>query len=265
MKQTARLGFELARRYLTSHGRPLPNFLIIGAQKAGTSSLFEYLIQHPDVRGSFVKEVQYFTRRHWLGERGYRSFFPMVEEAGLAVGEATPYYLFSPDASERAARLVPEARLVVLLRDPVSRAYSHYKHNVRRGHETRLFPEVVSCDLERYASSGDLFKHPEESEYEFRHHSYVRRGLYHEQLKRWMSYFPRERFFVGRAEDFFTDPAKVTSQVVEFLGLRSMSLPTGKAHNQYAYERKDRDEFPELIEFYEEPNRRLADLTGITW
>lgn len=251
--------------FLSADSRPLPNFIIIGAQKAGTSSLFEYLTSHPDVYGSFIKEVQFFTSRYWIRKRGYRAFFPHVKSGKCRIGEATPYYLFSPEAPRRAAAMIPDAHIVALLREPVSRAYSHYKHNIRRGHEKRSFKEAYLADLQRYEALSNSLKQPDESELEFRHHSYVRRGLYYEQLQRWMEHFPRDRFFIGRAEDFFADPAEVTQRVATFLGLSNTEISTDKAHNQYAYDRKERDEFPELVKFFQEPNIQLAELTGIEW
>jgi len=265
MKQTLRLAAELGTRLLDNSGRPLPDFVILGAQKAGTSSLFEYLIHHPNVQGSFIKEVQFFTRRFWLGERGYRAFFPKNPAPGTLCGEATPYYLFSSTTPERAARLIPQAKLVILLREPVTRAYSHYKHNIRRGHETRSFEDAVANDLSIYQKQGNLERSPGESEHGYRHHSYLRRGLYADQINRWLTFFPKENLFVGRAEDFFADPAATTAKVVGFLGLPEHPIATDKAHNQYTYQKREVGEFPELQEFFQEPNLRLERLTGISW
>lgn len=265
MSQTLRLAAELGIRLLDNRGRPLPDFIIIGTQKGGTSSLFEYLIQHPKVEGSFIKEVQFFTRRFWLGERGYRAFFPKNPPPGMLCGEATPYYLFSTTTPERAARLIPQVKIVVLLREPVSRAYSHYKHNTRRGHETRSFEDAVAADLSIYRKSGNLERSPDESEHTYRHHSYLRRGLYADQLSHWHSFFPKENLFVGRAEDFFADPSAMTARVVDFLGLPIHPIATGKAHNQYDYQKRKIDEFPDIQEFFREPNERIEQLTGISW
>lgn len=227
--------------------------------------MFNYLIQHLNVEGSFIKEVQFFTRRFWLGERGYRAFFPKSPAPGTLCGEATPYYLFSSTTPARAARLIPQTKLVVLLREPVSRAYSHYKHNTRRGHETRSFEEAIAADLAIYRKSGNLEHHSDENEFSYRHHSYLRRGLYADQLSRWLSYFPKENVYVARAEDFFTDPSAMTARVVDFLGLPEHPIATDQAHNQYAYKKRPADEFPELQEFFREPNERLKSLTGISW
>jgi len=265
MKHVLKISARFACNYLFIGGRRMPSFLIIGAQKGGTSSLFEYLLEHPDVQGSFIKEVQYFTRRHWIGVRGYRAFFPQIRNTTRHVGESTPYYLFSPEAPTRVHSLLPDVKLIALLREPVERAYSHYTHNCRRGHETRSFEQCVAEDIRRAKSAGGPGRVMGESEDTFRHHSYVRRGLYADQLDRWISLFPRENIKLLRAEDLFADPAGITAETFEFLGLSRQAINTDTAHNQFAYAKKRREEFQDLSEFFREPNERLFDLTGIRW
>jgi hypothetical protein len=266
MNTKSKIGLKFLRNYLFNKSRPLPDFIILGCQKGGTSSLFEYLQQHPAIVGSFIKEVQFFTTRHWVGNRGYRAFFPKSTAAGNIAMEATPYYLFSYEAPERAAAMLPQTtKFAALLREPVSRAYSHYKHNVRRGHETRTFEDAVAADMAMSRKSGTLARSPAESELEYRHFSYLRRGLYQAQLDRWMDFFPRENFFIGKAEDLFADPSAVTKEVLDFLGLPQRPIGTDQAHNQYSYTRKSKDQFPELCEFFREPNERLMKSTGIGW
>lgn len=255
--------------YASIEGRPLPSFLIIGAQKAGTSSLFYYVAKHSRVVASEIKEVQFFTRRYHWGVRAYRAFFPRLEKGLLnepfQVGEATPYYLFSQEVPGRVRDLLPSVKLVTLLREPVARAYSHYKHCVRRGMESRPFEEAFQEDIRKFNREGSIDKQPDESEFEYRHHSYVRRGLYLTQLQRWWACFGREQLMIARAEDFFADPGAVTSSVVEFLGLPRESIETGTAHNQFSYTKRPKDEFPELVRFYREANEKLDAATGIRW
>ncbi len=266
IRSKSRIAVKLLGGYLFPRGRRLPDFLIIGTQKGGTSSLFKYLLQHPQVEGSLIKEVHFFTRRYWLGERGYRAFFPSPEGKPAALlGEATPYYLFSPETPERAASLVPGARLVILLREPVSRAYSHYQHNVRKGYERRRFEEACEADLALFEKSGSLRKDPDESELNYRRFSYVRRGIYEDQIRQWLDHFPKENIHIGRAEDLFSDTSGTVSRIGEFLGLDPFSFRTEEAYNRISYDRKSRDAFPGLAAFYEEPNRRLLELTGISW
>lgn len=265
MSHVPGIAARFAWNYLFNHGRPLPTFLIIGTQKGGTSSLFEYLLEHPAILGSQIKEVQYFTRRYWVGPRGYRAFFPRIRKSTRQVGESTPYYLFSPEAPERASQLLPELKIIALLRDPVERAYSHYQHNRRRGHETRSFEECVKADIQNARDAGGPGRLPGENDYSFRHRSYVRRGLYADQVARWLEFYPADHIRLFRAEDFFANPAEITAQTIEFLGLPAYPIDTRTAHNQFAYDKKRQDQFPELAAYFHEPNEKLKELTGISW
>jgi len=254
--------------YLSIEGRPLPTFIIIGAQKGGTSSLFNYLTHHPAILGSFIKEVQFFTRRYSWGVRSYRAFFPKPMESSIQgpyhAGESTPFYLFDQQAPSRIHSLLPCVKLIAMLREPVERAYSHHKHNHRHGLDSRTFEEAIAADLEKFKRHG-IARAPGESIHTYRHHSYVRRGFYDMQLERWFSRFPKENILVLRAEDFFANPGEITARSVEFLGLPPAELPTEQAHNQYTYVKKNRGDFPELAELYEKANARLEKLTGINW
>src|SRR6187551_3563074 len=132
----------------TSRWRPLPDFLVIGAQKAGTTALYAYLRWHPGIAGPSWKEVCFFDRHWWRGEAWYRGQFPLRAGERL-VGEASPSYLFHPLAPERARSLVPGAKLVALLRDPVDRAYSQYQHEVALGREPLSFEDALAAEEER--------------------------------------------------------------------------------------------------------------------
>lgn len=256
---------SLISNYIFVGGRELPTAIIIGTQKGGTSSLFEYMLQHPKIQGSFIKEVQYFAQRYWIGKRGYRSFFPIKKNDTKHLIEATPIYLFYPEAPSRVFELIPNAKLIVLLREPVERAYSNYMHNCRRGDEERTFEDCVAADIEAARKSGGAMRCPCEDDLSFRHTSYVRRGLYAQQLIRWYDLFPRKNIKIFRAEDFFSDPSTITQETLRFLGISEHPINTGKAHNQFSYNRKRLDQFPELADYYREPNEKLKALTGIEW
>lgn len=134
----------------------LPDFLIIGAQRCGTISFYRLLCQHPLVEGAARKEVHYFDLHFQKGEEWYRSFFPEAEREDRVTGESSPYYIFHPLSAERAARLVPGARLIVLLRNPVDRAYSHYQHGLRRGYETLpTFEQALEAEPGRLAGERE--------------------------------------------------------------------------------------------------------------
>jgi len=216
-------------RSQTARFRVLPDFLIIGTQRGGTSSLSSYLAQHPSVVRSLRKETEYFSRRYGLGIDWYRAHFPLRFRKvsgpwsgdGLLTFEATPDYIFYPHAPERARRTIPHAKLIVLLRNPVDRAISHHRHMVRLGFETLPFEEAIAAEAERIAADvAALRRDPLHQPRALLRFSYISRGLYAEQLERWMQAFPRERFLIVKSEDFFADPASVFDQVIAFLGLR---------------------------------------------
>src|SRR5579885_2674785 len=137
-------------RTITSSIRLLPDFIIIGTQRGGTTSLYAYLGQHPQIAPAVIKEVHFFDNNYERGVGWYRTQFPFLIEKSIAknigqqnfiTGEASPYYLFHPHVPERAAKVVPGAKLIVLLRNPIDRAYSHYYHEVELGHEKLSFEQ----------------------------------------------------------------------------------------------------------------------------
>jgi hypothetical protein len=146
--------------------------------------------------------------------------------------DATPYYLAHPLAPQRAAQLLPNAKLAAVLRNPVSRAFSHYNHEVRFGYETLSFAEAIEKEPERLTGDEERLRaDPEFYSFNHHHYSYTRRGLYLDQLRRWVQHFPRSRLLVLESERFFRDPAATTAAVHEFLGLRRF----GGAAARYSY------------------------------
>jgi hypothetical protein len=226
-RQLVALRFGL--RFPTASRRVLPDSLIIGAQRCGTSSLYKLLGRHPDVVPSLRKEVEFFSVRYGEGINWYRAHFPL--NAGLAVSarlrgrrpitfEATPDYLLDPRAAERAAAHLPEARIIILVRDPIDRAFSQYRHNRRLGHEPLGFEDALAAEPERL--EGEIERMLDDPTYQarrFRRYSYVTRGLYADQLDRWQKWFARHRILVLRSEEFFEAPAQTYSLVISFLGL----------------------------------------------
>lgn len=257
--------------------RPLPDFLIIGAMRSGTSSMYKYLEQHPAVISSLLKETEYFAASYRRGERWYRAHFPSRPALAMhrrrhgrdpLAFEATPYYLFHPHAPARAAACIPEARLVVLLRDPVERAYSHHQHEVRRGNEDLPFDEAVEREEERLAPElARLRADPFYDSGALRSYSYLARGRYAEQLERWFEHFPPERTYLIRSEDLYAEPVVVYQQLLEFLDVpawmpaefRNYSYLDSVRPPMSAMSQQTRSR---LQAYFAPHNRRLAELTG---
>jgi hypothetical protein len=240
----------------TAEARPLPDYLIIGAKRSGTTSLHRWLLAHPDVLPLFpsarvlplradIKGVHYFDAHPERSVRWYRSHFPTRASRALAArrsgarvvaGEATPYYLHHPHAPARAAAVVPDARLIVLLRDPVERAWSHWKEQRRRGFEPlATFEEAIEAEPARLAGEAErMADDPGYRSFAHEHRSYVTTGRYLEPLARWQAAFPPGQLLVLRSEDAFADPQGTFTRVLDFLGLRPFRLADPQPFNRIA-------------------------------
>lgn len=199
-----------------------PEFLIIGCQKSGTSSLHHYLSLHPDVWCPDKKEIHFFDYDYDLGLPYYRQFFPLNEHNSRVklVGEATPEYIFHPYSAERIKKTNPNVKAIVLLRNPIERAFSAWRMGIRQGWETLSFEEAISVEMIRVR--GDLEKmrkDPNYYGYEWNHHSYLIRGLYLDQIKHWLNFFDRGQLLVLSAEKFYSDTKQEFKKTCEFLEL----------------------------------------------
>ncbi len=199
--------------------RALPGALILGGMKCGTSSLHNYLTQHPGVVPPLRKEVHYFDLNHERGERWYRAHFGKLGAPGCNL-DSSPYYLFHPLAPQRAHALVPAARLIVLVRDPVRRAYSHYWHERDARRETLTFEDAIAAEDDRIGLEAERLARGEIARSRaHQHFSYVARGRYAEQLERWLRLYPREQLLVLRFEELAREPLRVLDRTLAHLGL----------------------------------------------
>ena len=244
---------------------PLPNFIVIGAQKCGTTYLYDELVQHPHVAAARTKEIHYFDINHDRGPGWYRAFFPRQAGARRQTGEASPGYLFHPHASRRLQALVPAAKLIVLLRNPIERAYSHYHHEVRLGYETLSFPEAIQQEASRL--SGEMVKLRANEHYQsaaLRHHSYLARGVYVDQLAEWREYFPPEQMLILQSEAFQCDPVGTLGEVVDFLGLPAWQ-PAQRPAKVFPYPKLDPDLRKRLASYFAPHNERLYAYLGVNY
>lgn len=246
----------------TARARPLPDFLVIGAQKAGTTALYAYLRWHPGIAGPSWKEVSFFDRHWWRGVAWYRGQFPM-RSRGRLVGEASPSYLFHPLAPERVRAVVPRAKLIVLLRNPVDRAYSQYQHEVALGREPLTFEDALAAEDGRTRGEAErIVADPRAFSSAWWDHTYVARGRYAEQLERWLAVFDREQLLVVRSEDLGERPAETYAAVLRFLGAAPHELPEYPRVFDRGYEPMRPETRALLAERFAEPNRRLDELLG---
>ncbi|AHY47992.1 Sulfotransferase domain [Rubrobacter radiotolerans] len=254
-------------RYGLTAGR-LPDFIIIGGRKCGTSLLYHILTQHPQVESAVKKEVHYFDLHYYWGDDWYRAHFPPTTEADgrrVVTGEGSPYYLTHPHAARRMAKLVPGAKLIALLREPVSRAYSHYQHEVRRFREPLdTFEEGIAAEEGRL--SGELEAMQRRENYisaNHAHFSYLSRGIYVDQLKHYEKFFSRDQMLVLKSEDLFENTQELLGNVLDFLELPPWDLegPTPRV-NSGKYEPINPETRERLRRYYEPHNQRLYEYLG---
>jgi Sulfotransferase domain len=263
---------DRAVRRATSSARVRPTYLVIGAQKAGTSSLHHYLSQNPAVLTARVKEVQYFTKYYARGEAWYRAQFPLVTHehavrrrlgVSPAVGEATAACLFDPRSPERVHAFDPEMKLIALIRDPIERAYSHFQMELRWGRETGTFEEAL--DREETELPGVLERlrtNPSVGVSSGLGRSYVARGLYVDQLERWLRLFDGEQLLILMSDDLDDDPAGMLSRVTGFLGVPEWQSAEYPRRGVQEYAEMAPETRARLAQTFAEHDRRLVELLG---
>ncbi|WBB69689.1 sulfotransferase domain-containing protein [Micromonospora sp. WMMD812] len=229
----------------TSDRRPPPDFLIIGTKRGGTTSLWNYLVDHPLVPRLFpawnTKATHYFEENWHRGEAWYRSHFPTARQrtalenrhgGPVRVGEAAPLYMFHPLAAQRVSALMPSVRLIVLLRDPVERAYSHWKERRTHGVEPLDFAEALTAEEERTAGERErLIAEPGYHSERHDWYSYRARGRYLEHLEPWLDRFDRRQILVLPSEDLYRDARATYRRTLEFLELPAFDPPDFRVYN----------------------------------
>ncbi|MGI8888722.1 MAG: sulfotransferase domain-containing protein [Nocardioidaceae bacterium] len=242
-----RLSRSVGRR--TAGVRMLPDFLLVGAQRAGTTSLHRALASHPAVvTPLFHKGVHYFDVEYARGLPWYQGHFPVralsrARTRGTRDGprtfESSGYYMHHPHAALRIQRDLPGVQLVVMLRDPVERAYSAHRHEFARGFECeKSFERALELEGERLDGQvAKMLADPSYVSFSHRHHSYVDRGQYVEQIGRLFDMFDRSRVHVLDSEAFFEHPHREFDRLLAFLGLSAWTPPSFDQHNAAPRER----------------------------
>lgn len=200
-----------------------PSFVMVGASRAGTTSLFEALCEHPQVRRPALnKGVRYFDVNWWRPQSWYFGHFPLADRGSpsMVTFEASGYYLFHPWASERMHQVLPEARVIAMLRDPVERAWSAWKHETGRGFEWEPFERALELEDERLVGEAERMRSdPTYESFCHRHHAHRSRGEYARQLEAVLSVYPRESVLVLDSGAYFADPETEFTTLLDFLEL----------------------------------------------
>jgi hypothetical protein len=246
------------KRVADPESRQPPSFIIIGAQKGGTTSLYRYLGEHPDVGRARLQEVHFFSWWYEMGMPWYLAHFHARGKYPV-VGEVSPSYLLHPKAAERVHQVLPQVKIIVLLRNPIDRAYSQHQMNIKRRLELLPFEEAIAQEPVRLQSDHEW------SDMEWRSSSwvsYLRRGLYADQLEPWLQLFPREQVLVMKSETFFEHPDEGYQQALSFLGLPPWQLDQFTVYRPGNYPDMRPETRGRLAEYFAPHNRRLYELIG---
>jgi hypothetical protein len=267
----------ISYRTATSAIRVLPDFIIIGTARSGTTSLYNYLVEHPGIAPALMKEVHYFDCNYHKGLSWYRAQFPslpqkayseMLNKRRLITGEASPYYMFHPYVPQRIAKDLPNVKLIALLRNPVERTFSHYCWEVAWGNEKMSLEDAIEHEEERIRVGMDKLRTGDS--FNYRHFSYLARSMYAQQLERWLEFFPREQLLLIKSEDMYKEPDRVFKETLAFLNippgeLRPEQQKDYKTYNPQkltAPQKMKPQTRQRLVEIFRPHNERLYTLVG---
>jgi Sulfotransferase domain len=265
-------------------GRVLPDFLVTGAAKCGTTSLFEWICKHPFVvrpttNGRARKELLYFDYNFHRRQDWYRAHFPLERDRReferacgrrFLTGEATATYLTSYWAPARIAELLPNAKLIVTMRNPIDRAYSAFQMSKREQLEKcETFEAALALEAERLAPEEARVR--ADARYNpplpppLGYWSYLQRSRYAEHVERWLEFFPSGQFLFLKFEDLAAHPQRTLDAVYEFLGLPSHNLEDFPKLNAAEYASMTPETRAHLVDYFRPYNERLRQLTGINF
>ncbi len=239
-----------------------PNFLVIGVKKGGTTSIYNYLTQHPQILPAIKKEIDFWSFYFHRGLDWYRAHFPLIPELEkFLTGEASPSYFDSPDTPARLFHFFPKIKLILLLRNPVDRAISNYYHEVRSKAESMSIEEIINSRLEKLIKiSFSLVKEKDSWNYQG---DYIASSVYVNWLKKWLTIFPREQLLILKSEDFYSDPETIMKQIFNFLGLPDYQIPDYPKLNAGSYSSINESIRQKLSDYFQLHNQRLEEYLGM--
>jgi len=237
-----------------------PNFIIIGVDKGGTSSLYDYLIQHPQIKPCVVKEPNYFAMYYDRGMSWYKSCFPtqFSKKNNFITGEASTQYYWYPHTAQRIKNSFPNIKLILLLRNPIDRAFSHYNMNVRGAKEDLTFEDAIDEEHQRIDSEyKKILDDPYYFSPKYSLQAYISKSLYINILPNWLKHFKKSQFLIIKSEDFYADPDKIYNQTLSFLNLKPFHLEKYHIVRQGKYDGLNPDTRKKLTEFFKPYNEKL--------
>ena len=253
---------------ITGPIRSLPDFIIIGTARSGTTSLYNNICQHPCVLPAAYDELGFFDSNFHLGLNWYRSLFPtnfskwnLKRKKKFAItGEDTPFYIWNPHVAKRILKILPNVKLIVLFRNPIDRAYSNYHLGLRAGSENLSFEDAIHAELENLKKFSNNSKSDIEKYTVPR--SYIAKGFYAEQIKIWLKLFKHEQLYITSTENFELNPQEILNQIFEFLEIPIFQIPYQKKYKVASYPKMKHETREFLLDFYKKPNHELFQLIG---
>ena len=252
---------------ITSSLRVLPNLLVIGAVRSGTTSLYHNLAQHPCITKSAYDEIGFFDDNFHLGLNWYRSMFPtkfhkekIIKKYGkFLTYDVTPFYIYNERVPERIYNLLPDIKLIAVLRNPVDRAYSNYHLSKRESRITESFEEIIEKEKRNLIH---INRNDKEEYYKFVHTSLLARGFYAEQLERWYKIFPKKQIMIIKSEEFAAETNKIMNKIFEFLELKKHYMKNVVKKNEAHYVPMRKETRKMLIDYFYPHNKKLYSILG---
>ena len=253
---------------ITASSRVLPDFIIIGTARSGTTSLFYNICEHPCVIPAAYDEIGFFDSNYHLGLNWYRSMFPtkkhmekVKKNTEFAItGEDTPFYIWSPTVAKRILKIIPNVKLIVLFRNPVDRAYSNYHLGVRAGSENLSFEDAIQSELDRLKNS-EIESDDDVKKYTIPR-SYIAKGFYSDQLKIWLKLFKSEQLLITSTEDFESNTENILNKIYDFLEIPQINLKNLEKHKVASYPPMKDETRKFLVDLYKTHNEKLFEMIG---
>jgi hypothetical protein len=245
---------------ITASSRVLPDFIISGTVRSGTTSLYYNICEHPSVLPASYDEIGYFDSNYHLGINWYRSMFPtekemkqVKKETNFAItGEDTPFYFWKKEAAERIFEDIPNSKIIIIFRNPVDRAYSNYNLGIRKKTESLSFEDAI--DEEMNFLKTHSFRDAVD-----RRRSYLSKGLYENQIKIWFDNFPREQIHILCTEDMKKNPKESLLKIFQFLGIPNYTLKNPQRQKSAEYKKMEDETREKLLAFYKPYNQKLFE------
>ena len=251
---------------ITASSRVLPDFIIIGTARSGTTSLFYNICEHSCVIPAAYDEIGFFDSNYHLGINWYRSMFPtkkhmekVKKNTEFAItGEDTPFYIWSPTVAKRILKIIPNVKLIVLFRNPVDRAYSNYHLGVRAGSENLSFEDAIQFELDSLKNS-EIESDDDVKKYTIPR-SYIAKGFYSDQLKIWLKLFKSEQLFITSTEDFESNTENILNKIYDFLEIPQIKLKNIEKHKVASYPPMKDETRKFLVDLYKTHNEELFEM-----